>query len=245
MCTDSEQRYYEHLTPCQIEYAVGKPFSSPLRGSYLIDIGEVLALLPPPPARLLDLGCGTGWTSALFARCGYEVLGIDLSPRAIELASSAHGSGNPRFVVGDFEKMAYRGAFDCAVSYDSLHHSSDEEKTIGCVYRALVPGGVYVLCETGCGHSRTPFTVQVMETHGVTEKDMPPRRSIPLLRKAGFRDVTAYPRLKDLIVSERPEGPRGVRIERALGRGTLRAAKHLLALLPFLKSHKGVVMARK
>jgi len=245
MTTDMERQYYDKLSQEEIEYAKNKPFSSAFRGHYFIDIGEILALLPPPPARLLDLGCGTGWTSAVYARCGYDVVGLDVSRKAVAIASSTHDAGNLRFVVGDFETMGFQDAFECAVSYDSLHHSEDEEKAIACVYRALVPGGAYILCETGLGHSHTPFAVHVAKTHGVTEKDMPPRRIIPLLRKAGFRGVFTYPRMKDLLVSEVPEGPRGVRIERAVGRDAHRALKFLLTLGHFLRKHRGVVKAYK
>src|ERR1035441_5522054 len=37
-------------------------------------------LLPPPPARVLDAGAGTGFLSLLLAREGYRVTALDLAP---------------------------------------------------------------------------------------------------------------------------------------------------------------------
>ncbi len=48
----------------------------------------LLNVLPPQPARILDLGCGTGSISVLLAEMGHSVTGIDLSPRMIEQATA-------------------------------------------------------------------------------------------------------------------------------------------------------------
>jgi SAM-dependent methyltransferase len=45
------------------------------------------SLLPGPPAKVADLGCGTGSLSVLLAQEGYEVVGVDLSARMIEVAT--------------------------------------------------------------------------------------------------------------------------------------------------------------
>lgn len=42
--------------------------------------------LPPPPARVLEVGCGQGHLSALLAAEGYRVVALDASPEAVELA---------------------------------------------------------------------------------------------------------------------------------------------------------------
>jgi len=49
-------------------YHLRKPFSDPERAQYLMDIAQILKLLLAPPARLLDAGAGSGWTSRMFAQ---------------------------------------------------------------------------------------------------------------------------------------------------------------------------------
>jgi len=38
---------------------------------------------------ILDVGCGSGWLCEYFARFGYEVTGIDISPTLIEIGARA------------------------------------------------------------------------------------------------------------------------------------------------------------
>src|SRR4051794_28643184 len=45
-------------------------------------------LLPEPPARIADLGCGTGSLSVLLARAGHQVTGVDTSPAMLERAAA-------------------------------------------------------------------------------------------------------------------------------------------------------------
>ena len=46
----------------------------------------LLPLLPPAPARVADLGCGTGTLTLLMAQAGHLVAGLDLAPRMVAVA---------------------------------------------------------------------------------------------------------------------------------------------------------------
>src|SRR5947207_10528269 len=72
MAKSGEIDYLKNLSPADVWHAVHKPFSDDNCAGYLFNMGAVFSLLPPRPARLLDLGCGTGWTSIFFARAGYD-----------------------------------------------------------------------------------------------------------------------------------------------------------------------------
>jgi SAM-dependent methyltransferase len=62
----------------------------------------LLGELPPAPARVADLGCGTGTLSVLLAAEGYAVDGVDLSPAMVERAvEKAGGRAGVAFVVAD------------------------------------------------------------------------------------------------------------------------------------------------
>ncbi|MGY1722858.1 class I SAM-dependent methyltransferase [Blastococcus sp. SYSU DS0533] len=68
---------------------------------------------PTPPGRALDLGCGRGVYTRQLARRGWEAVGIDAVPRAIEAARRGAVPG-ARFVVGDVTDLpaAGLGTFD-------------------------------------------------------------------------------------------------------------------------------------
>ena len=201
MAKQGEIDYLKNIGAGGIAHAIRKPFSDADCGPLLAEIAAVMSLLPPPPARLLDLGCGTGWTSAFFARRGYQVVGQDISEDMIRCANMIKDKeqlDNLEYVMCDFENMNFDCEFDCAVFFDSLHHSVNEEEAIRMVYKALKPGGVCITSEPGKGHERDPKAVEAVRKYNVTEKDMPPRKIIRLGKKAGFRKFRVFPHAKFL-----------------------------------------------
>jgi ubiquinone/menaquinone biosynthesis C-methylase UbiE len=180
-------------------YLIGKPFSDEHRGWYLMDIAQILKHLPQPPARLLDIGVGSGWTSKIFALSGYDVVGVDIAPSMIELAKrNCHGLANIEFHVCNYEADMNFGSFDCAAIYDALHHSTDEQKVIKNIYNALKKGGLLITIEPGRGHSQTTETLDAIRKYGTTEKDMPFELQKLLMQKAGFSEIKRYYRLSSL-----------------------------------------------
>jgi SAM-dependent methyltransferase len=201
MAKQGEIEYLAKIGPENVRHAVRKPFSEPQCPTHLMQLGAIMSLLPPAPARLLDAGCGTGWTSLFYARRGYDVVGVDIAPDMIAHANrlrDEEGLDNLRFVVTDYEEMDFDGAFDCAVFYDALHHAVDEDLAVSRVYRALRPGGLCVTSEPGKGHAASPGSVEAMRRFNVTEKDMPPQRIIAAGRRAGFREYRVYPNAQQL-----------------------------------------------
>lgn len=93
--------------------------------------------LPPVPARVVDLGCGTsgGFVPMLLA-CSYEAIGID--PEAPE------GSQYQRI---EFEHARLPEPVDAVIASTSLHHVGDPTHVIECVERALRRGGTVVVIE--------------------------------------------------------------------------------------------------
>lgn len=178
-------------------FALDKPFSHPECARYLVDLGRVMCLLPPPPARVLDLGAGMGWTSVFLAKRGYQVVGQDICPDLVALARrlrDRYAAPSASFVVQDYESMPYRAEFDAALFYDALHHAEDERAALAAAYAALRPDGVCVTVEPGEGHATSEPTLKYVASYGVTEKDMPPRHVAGLAREIGFRSVRVYHR---------------------------------------------------
>lgn len=174
MGNEGEIHYLRNIGAANRWHAANKPFSDPYCHVYLAEMGAILALLPPPPCRLLDLGCGTGWTSAFFARRGYEVVGVDISSDMIDQANPMHdraGLSRLHFVECDYEEMAFQEEFDAAVFFDSLHHTVDKGLAIRRVFQSLKTGGLCVTREPGEGHAQAATSVEAVVKFGVTEKD--------------------------------------------------------------------------
>jgi ubiquinone/menaquinone biosynthesis C-methylase UbiE len=194
--------YLDALDPGGREHAIGKPYSDAECGTYLGRVGQIINLLPPPPARVLELGCGTGWLSVMLARRGYEVVARDISPGMIDCANklkAAEGVPQIDFAVADYESLAADDKFDGVVFFDSLHHAVDEYAALGCAYRALRAGGVCVLSEPGSGHSRSASARDAVSRFGVTEKDMPPTLVRQMAISIGFKHVSVYPHASQVM----------------------------------------------
>lgn len=179
------------------DYLRRKPFSDPDVAEYLIDLGQIMRFLPKAPARVLDLGVGSGWTSEAFARAGHTVVGLDISPDMIALADERVAPGlSLSFHAMDYERRIPFPPFDAVVIYDALHHALDEQAVIRQVAASLLPGGRFICIEPGKGHSVAPHSVEVMAKFGTTEKDMPYSYIKYLLTAAGFSEVQQYLRIR-------------------------------------------------
>ncbi|MCL5291269.1 MAG: class I SAM-dependent methyltransferase [Actinobacteria bacterium] len=237
MGKEREILYLKNIGEDGIKHAVNKPFSDESCGNYLAEMGAIMSLLPPPPAKLLDLGCGTGWTSCFFARRGYEVTGQDISEDMIcyaNLNKDKEELDNLHFIAGDYEGMDFSCEFNCAVFFDSLHHSLNEEDAIRMVYKALKPGGICVTSEPGLGHEVNPGTIDAVRKYNVIERDMPPEKIIHAGKKAGFTIFKVYPHALQLnaLVYDRQLGHVGPPQRRSLKR--LLRTKILNRLAPIL-----------
>ncbi len=201
MPTQGEFEYFKKIGEGGMRHATGKPWSDPDCGLYLMELGAMLGLMPEQ-GRLLDLGCGTGWTSLLFAQRGYDVVGQDLVGEAIEAGrrlKAEHGQTNLDFIQSDYESLAFREEFDIAVFFDCLHHSLDETKALASAFRALRPGGICITSEPGIGHARRSRAV--IREFGTTERDMEPGRIARAARKCGFRSAKVYPHASYLYIA--------------------------------------------
>jgi SAM-dependent methyltransferase len=116
----------------------------------------LLEHLPPAPARIADLGCGTGTLSVLLAAEGYDVAGIDLSPEMIVRAKAKAAGHDATFAVGDAaDPELPAGSFDVVLSRHVLWALPDPAAGLARWVRLLAPGGRLLLVEgrwfTGSG----------------------------------------------------------------------------------------------
>lgn len=118
----------------------------------------LMPLLPPAPARVADLGCGTGSLAVLLAEAGYAVSGIDLSAGMVKRArDKAGGSGLVvDFAVGDASSPPWADeSFDVVLCRHVLWALEDHATVLREWVRILRPTGRLVVIEgrwwTGAG----------------------------------------------------------------------------------------------
>lgn len=115
----------------------------------------LLSTLPPAPARIADLGCGTGSVTVLLATEGYEVHGVDLSGAMLAAAEAkAAKAGVPATLrQGDAAFPPLEAfSFDVVFARHVLWALPDPEAVVGRWIRLLRPGGRLVLVE-GCWYT--------------------------------------------------------------------------------------------
>lgn len=191
-----EREYFARIGEAGRDHAIRKPFGDENCLQYLINVTTVMSLFRPPPARIVEFGCGTGWLSLIFAERGYEVVGVDISPDAIALANrlrDERGIKTASFQAADYEEVKIEPKADYVIFHDALHHAESERAALAAAYAALKPGGFVVCVEPGEGHSQSPGSKFAVETYGVHEKDMPPWHIIKTAEAVGFKKHLVLP----------------------------------------------------
>lgn len=113
---------------------------------------KMAAVIPQDTQALLDLGCGTGLElEEIFKRFpDMQVTGIDMTPQMLDKLKQKYPDKNITLICGDYFKTDLgSNSFDCAVSFETMHHFDKEAKTE--LYRrirnALKQGGCYIECD--------------------------------------------------------------------------------------------------
>ena len=98
--------------------------------------GFVRGSLPPPPARVLEVGAGDGELGAALASAGYDVVAIDPASTADQVRP-----------VRLHELSEPPASFDAAVAIVSLHHVEPLRESCRRLAEVVRPGGTLVLDE--------------------------------------------------------------------------------------------------
>ena len=108
------------------------------RGSWIGDTEYRLlreALVLPPGASVLDVGCGTGYFTRRLASDGFDVTGVDASAEMIDYARS-HGTGRERYVIDDARHLPFPDRhFDSCVAITSLCFIREQEQALAEMVR--------------------------------------------------------------------------------------------------------------
>lgn len=181
--------------------------------------GVLTRLLPPAPARVLDVGAGTGALSVAAAQLGHTVTAVDLAPAMLErLRTNAAAKGlQITTVTGQADDLP-GGRWDAVMSRHLLWTLPDPLAALRC-WRAAAPDARLLLLESMWGSAGGPvargrarassWLQQVRGTHhghdGHYDEEMhaalplsggtTPERLVDLITAAGWRS----PRVERLV----------------------------------------------
>ena len=156
----------------------------------LMDLGE--------RSRVLDFGCGTGWTADILTRHGSRYLGIDPSAEGIAVARrSFAGASRIRFHRLQMDESlteALHGAkFTHIFALDALYFVRDLDSTLCALRDALEPGGLLTSISHLYRESRIADSLidEVTRKYGYPHFLSGVQRKI-MLERHGWQDIRRY-----------------------------------------------------
>ena len=171
-----------------------------------------------PGMRVLDLGTGLGHVAFQLAEVvGPEgsVVGVDREAPLLAIAERRREAENVRFVEADVRTVRFDEPFDAIVARLLLQHLPDAVDVPRHHMGNLRPGGIMVAIDADGGAVRAEPAVELVDRvigwieAALRTAGADPRigaRLIPLLRKAGFEDVTGVG-MQGYSAAGDPSGP--------------------------------------
>lgn len=148
-------------------------------------------------SRVLDFGCGTGWTSEPLTESGARYLGIDPSTEGIAAARERHAGDGVHFhqlAMDESLADALQGArFTHVFALDALYFAADIEGTLRSLRDALEPDGTLTTISHIYRESRVADDVvdAVTRDHGYPQFLSGVQWRV-LLERNGWRDVRRF-----------------------------------------------------
>lgn len=127
-------------------------------------------LLPPAPAKVLDVGSGTGFLTLLAARLGHQVTALDLSAQMLDRlrAKAAAEDLDVKAIEGSADQPP-DGDFDAIIERHLVWTLPDPGSTL-TRWRQAVPTGRLVLFESAWGNAADPGEVLRARARGILRR---------------------------------------------------------------------------
>jgi len=95
----------------------------------------------------LDIACGTGYGSSLILLSGAKkVMGVDISPEAVDFARTKYKMSELEFTVGNILNIDFpRNYFDLVLCFETIEHVKNPEKACSELQRVLKPDGLLTI----------------------------------------------------------------------------------------------------
>ena len=192
----SSAKYYEDAS--RSDFWKNKPFSDAKWAPWFLwRFGLLLSALRIRPGdKVLDFGCGTGWTSIMLAQMGAEVRGLDVSEAALNLGRenavrllSSEQQARIRFEVFHENSIpAEDGFFDYVFVFEAIHHLPNPRAILREFSRVLNEYGYFGFAEPGIGHSATHSSIEEAAL-GILEEDLDLERLYRTGIESGFKEL--------------------------------------------------------
>lgn len=127
-------------------------------------ITETLQNSLPKGSVVLDVGCGNGVISRSLGELGYNVIGIDISEKAVAKAKELNTFPNVNFKVLSAEQLVAEGkTYDAVVCSEVLEHLNNPETLLKTLHQSLnVEGVMIVTVPNGYGPRETFVTKPII-----------------------------------------------------------------------------------
>ncbi|MGE0448223.1 MAG: class I SAM-dependent methyltransferase [Vicinamibacterales bacterium] len=103
-------------------------------------------LNPKRTDRVLDCGCGLGWSLVVMgAACPCRLVGIDVDPRRLAHAAEVCGRTTPLAAASAAALPFPDGSFDAVLITEVLEHIEDDRRALREVVRIVKPGGLVAI----------------------------------------------------------------------------------------------------
>jgi ubiquinone/menaquinone biosynthesis C-methylase UbiE len=146
----------------------------------------------PRNARVLDVGCAAGRDSALFAKRGFEVVGIDLSENLLKIARVKYPE--IEFIKMDMRRLEFKdGTFYGIWANASMLHlpRNDVSQALSEFHRVLKAGAIlHVGVKRGEGGGHTDDQYAAYERRYFTYFQLEEMEQ--LVREAGFEIIDSF-----------------------------------------------------
>jgi len=150
---------------------------NPIRGGFVV--GLLKQYYTSNDIQIIEVGCGGGIFCEYIAQQGYDIIGVDLSSGAINVARE-HALINQlkiRYEIASVYQLPFADeSFDIVMSSDFLEHIEDLETAIYEMSRILKPNGLFIF-DTISRNAKSVQTFMNLESQGI----IPPGTHDPFL----------------------------------------------------------------
>jgi len=96
--------------------------------------------------KVLDIASGEGYGSEILSRYAQNVIGVDISPEAVEYAKAKYLNENLKFIQGDATKIPLEdNSVDVVVSFETIEHHDKHTEMISEITRVLKVQGILII----------------------------------------------------------------------------------------------------